>query len=317
MYAYIRQANKKEEIIEKEKKWYSFFNPIIIWYKFKKGKVKEVTYKGNKIYILPILEGEEIKLKTIEKIKRNVDKLLEKDMIKNIVLSTYLDKIEILKNNFYRQNKNILDGRILFSAMIMESLEYISKNQGTIIEKEDLYVLINDDNNFNIDNLKLLAQKVRNLYIITNHIEKFKKLEEYLYQKLGIIINISNNRRKSLRKAKWIVNIDFTEELLEKYNINKTAIILNIEQTVKMKNKIFNGITINMFEIKIPDEIKENLKKENLETFFTNAILYESIIKKYGKLEPIREQIKKDKITIDYMIGNKGKLSKEEYARVI
>lgn len=317
MYVYIRQAKGKEELLEKEKGKLSFFKPLFLWYKMKRGWIKEIPFHENKIYILPIWEGKEISFKTMQKIRQNLENLLVKDMVKTVALSSYVSKINTLKNDLYRQNKTVLDGRTLFSSMILETLEYIAEKQNTIIEKEDVYVLVNDASSFHLDNLKLLAQKVRNLYIITNHIEKFQSLEEYLYHNMGIIINIANNKKKSLRKAKWIVNFDFPEELLEKYNLCKTAILMNIEEKIEMKHKIFNGALVNMLEIKLPEEIENYFKEEDLTTFFSPTILYESLVIKYGKLEGIRNQLKKDTISISCLIGNKGKLSKEEYTRVM
>ena len=45
---------------------------------------------------------------------------------------------------------------------------------------------------------------------------------------MGIILNLSNNRNKSLIKAEIIINVDFPEEIINKYNIYNNAIVVNI-----------------------------------------------------------------------------------------
>ena len=58
-------------------------------------------------------------------------------------------------------------------------------------------MLINDITDFEIENIKLLAKKYKNLNIVTNHIEKIKKIEEELLEKEGIMITVTNNRKRA------------------------------------------------------------------------------------------------------------------------
>ena len=61
-----------------------------------------------------------------------------------------------------------------------------------------------------------------------------------------------------MRRAKYIVNFDYGIREIEKYNINRTAIIINIEQNVKIESMAFEGISINNVNIQIPDELIEH-----------------------------------------------------------
>ena len=74
----------------------------------------------------------------------------------------------------------------------------------------------------------LIARKVKRLTIVSNNINKFRYLEEKLYNEYGIAIELSNNRRKSLLNSNIIINVDFEEEMVNKYNINSKAIIINL-----------------------------------------------------------------------------------------
>lgn len=142
--------------------------------------------------------------------------------------------------------------------------------------------------------------------IITNHIDKCKKIEEYLYNEFGIMLNISNNKRKSLLKSKIIINMDFPEETINKYRIYDNALVLNISDKIDINSKRFNGINVNYYKIRFPDKYK-------LEGF-QNETVYESLI--YGKIKykDINEKITKDKIKIDKLIGNNGTIKESEIA---
>ena len=55
-------------------------------------------------------------------------------------------------------------------------------------------------------NIVFIAEHVKRLNIVTNNLNKFKKIEDYLYNELGITINISNNKKQSLLKSNLIFN---------------------------------------------------------------------------------------------------------------
>ncbi len=169
-------------------------------------------------------------------------------------------------------------------------------------------MLVNDCTDINREIIVHLAKSVKRLNIITNHINKFKKIEEYLYNEFGIILNVSNNKRKSLLKSEVIINLDFTEELINKYTIYEKAIIININDKIDIYSKRFNGININYYKITLPSEYKIK--------YFQNEILYESLI--YGKnnYAEIIEMIERDKIGIDSLIGNNGSISENEITQI-
>ena len=69
------------------------------------------------------------------------------------------------------------------------------------------------------ENIKLFAKEFKRVNVVTNHIEKLKKIEENIFDEFGIMITITNNKKKSLKNAKIILNRDFPEELINKFNI--------------------------------------------------------------------------------------------------
>lgn len=168
-------------------------------------------------------------------------------------------------------------------------------------------MLINDFTEINKEIIVNIAKKVKRLNIVSNHIEKCERIEKYLYNQFGIMLNISNNKKKSLLKSEIIINMDFPQELINQYKINDVAIIVNINDKVNLQSKRFNGININYYKIQIPDQYKME--------GFQNEIIYESII--YGKkYKDINEKIVKDKIEISKLIGNNGIINKYEIVKM-
>ena len=108
----------------------------------------------------------------------------------------------------------------------------------------------------------------------------------------------SNNKKVSLSKAEVIINIDFPEEILNKYRIYDKAIILNILEKISIKSKRFNGINTSYYKIDMPEEYKLDE--------FEDEIVYESLIYNYKHLDDILNIIIKDKIEIEGLIGNNG-----------
>jgi len=121
------------------------------------------------------------------------------------------------------------------------------------------------------------------------------------------MLNISNNKKKSLLKSEIIINIDFVEECINKYKIYDNAIIINVNDKINIQSKRFNGININYFKVQIPDEYK-------LEGF-EGEIIYESLIYR-KKYEIINNKIIKDKIEINKLIGNNGIITQCEIAKM-
>ena len=119
------------------------------------------------------------------------------------------------------------------------------------------------------------------------------------------MLNISNNKRRSLLKSQLILNIDFPEELVNKYRICDEAVIVNLYEKINIDSKRFNGTNINYYKLKIP----EGYKLEG----FSSEIIYESSIYKMNNFNEINKKIINDKIVIDKFIGNNGAINEKIY----
>lgn len=251
--------------------------------------------------ILPI--SKETTEKQIEKIAKKTVKIIGKiSNSKKAVISKKMQEEEKYINYLNEYGIEIADGRWLFEILLTDIISYIVEKQK--IEKVNISILINDLTDTEYKNIKILAQQYTTLNIVTNHIEKFKKLEKQL-QENGIIITITNNKKKSLMKSQIIINIDFPKELINKYRINEKATIINVKRPVKITQKRFDGITVNDYEI-------EYIKDICNEKFFGNEYnlkdLYESEMYKKTSYEDLRKKIKADKVSISKVFLNNGEL---------
>ena len=190
--------------------------------------------------------------------------------------------------------------------LIPEIIEYILKRQKVKLQNGEVTLLINDFTQNNAKIITYIAQNVKRVNIVTNHSNKFKKIEDYLYNELGVILNITNNKSKSLSNANIIINIDFPEEIINKYEINSNAIIVNIFNEIKIRAKKFNGININYYKACIPKEYQID--------GFQNNLVYESSIYKCS-YENARKDIIANKIRIKKLVGINGDISENEFCK--
>ncbi len=278
--------------IEKNDKptWIEKIIPII--------KVENNTIK------LPYKEN--INQNKIEKLAQKTKKVLEKNSTsKKVVVSKEIQKENLYINYLNTYGLKIQDGRWLFEILITDIIEYIINKKNLETSKLKISMLINDITDFEIENIKLLAKKYKNLNIVTNHIEKIKKIEEELLEKEGIMITVTNNRKKSLVKSDIIYNVDFPEEILNKYVITDDAIIINLRGKMKIKKKRFNGIIINNYEINLRDDKKD--EKMISKKYYFRDIYQAELYQKQG-FNNLKEKVKKDNVRVSKLFLSNGEI---------
>lgn len=252
--------------------------------------------------ILPIEENSTEK--QLEKIAMKTKKIVQKHSnSKKVVLSKEIYKEQKYINYLNTYGLEIQDGKWLFEILLPNVVEYIINKRK--IEKVNISMLINDLTDIELENIKNLARKYKSINIVTNHIEKFRKLEKQLQEDEGIIITITNNKKKSLMKSQIILNIDFPKELINKYNIKDEAIIVNLKGNIRINKKRFNGLNINNYEIDFRNDKKND---KSLKNKFYLKDLYQSELYKKQRISEIKEKIKNDKVIIKSLILNNGEL---------
>ena len=150
--------------------------------------------------------------KQIEKLAAKTKRIIPKlSTSKKVVLSRKMKKEDTYINYLNMYGFEIADGKWLSEILLTDIVKYIIEKEK--IEKANISILINDLTEIEYQNIKILAKKYSTINIVTNHIEKFKKLEEKLQEADGIVITITNNKRKSLLKSNIVINVDFPNEL--------------------------------------------------------------------------------------------------------
>lgn len=222
--------------------------------------------------------------------KKNNSKNAQKQLFKsNNKTNKKESKIErIIK--YYENSKH------LYNNYIQQILNNIIIIREEVPEEQSIYILIKSSNIQYIKQMMRMLSNYKMINIVTPNINNFKRLEDNLENSLETI-TILNNKRKSLSRAKYIINIDFSMEEIESYNINRTAIIFNLFDTELKNLKNFDGIIIKNVQIQNEEQAKYNLQDE-----YTANILNKQEI----RLElnnKIKETIQKQQINL---IGNNG-----------
>ena len=263
----------------------------------KPSKIAEffsIVKLDNNHIILPIAKTN-IDEKTSYKLAIKTKTILDKTNSKKIVLSKKIKEQTTYVNYLYSYNYEIVDGKWLFQVLIFDVLEYVIKKLK--IKKDDikLGILVNDISDLAIYAIVELVKKYKNVKIVTNHINSFKNIEEKISEKYGILISVGNNKRKVLSKTNIILNLDFPTELINRFKINSESTIINFKGNVKIKDKRFNGLNINDYEIDWEEQV-------NSDKFYTKD-LYEAIQYKNQPIEETLRKIKRDNIKIKKLMA--------------
>lgn len=292
----------------------------------------EITNYNNN-YIISIYKNlNKENNKNMSKIIKRIIKLLKTYKIDTIVFSNEVTKEfkeEFSKNLIINKfNITTLKGKRIMKYMDLEILNYIFEKQNIEKENEEIYILIQQNKNYNInyksflnelkEYIKKYIYKFKIVNLISNDIRELKNIQDEIMEKENILISVSNNKRKALKRAKYILNINLNECELQKYTINRNAIIINLEQYIIFNKTSFNGININNIELDIPDEYIEQF--EEIGENFNYTVLYESIILNLNgekSKNKVKERIKEDNIKIKYLIGNNGKISDVELKQMV
>ena len=295
---YIKTMDDYNEIVKI--KLPLFIKKIVFRYKEIFNIVSKKNMNEFNIWVLPFKENiPDTKLDKI--IYKQIKK---KNLLQNsrLAISNNLNKKIFDKYNIKYFNGNLAKKRLLFNI-----LEYINNLQKKKMKDRDITILINENNekfNFLIEQIALNSKTTK---IVSKNIYKFRNIEKELLNEYGVPIQFSNSYRKSLLKAEIIINLDFSQIDMNEYNINKKAIIINTENFVKIKSKLFSGIIINSFNIKLQDKIRENFNKNSVLNKFDNLILYESILDS--------NYLKQDNKSIEIinLIGTNGRINNKEF----
>ncbi len=259
-----------------------------------------IQLKDDKI-ILPIDENK-ITSRKAQKLAKKTKRILDKTISKKIVISEKIQEQEEYINLLHTYSLEITQGKWLFEVLSCKILDYILEKKKIKKEEAKISILINDLTENMLFNIRKIAKEYKRVNIITNHIEKFRKIEKQILEKDGIMITVGNNKKRGLSKSQIILNVDFPSELMNQYNIYENAIIVNIRGNVKIMQKRFNGISINDYEITFGRTEEFDYDKS---TKYKACKIYEAQFNKRQPMQEVIKQIEKDRVKIVGLIGNK------------
>lgn len=291
---YIKRL-KKDDKIDDLKKVPKFLHKMLI----------NITKRTNNFYINTIDEDKKIYLiidENNKNIYKNIIKKLKNEKTKTQKVQIVLED-DLKEYIDYFSEFKILNGKDFMNNNVKAILEKILEN--TPMALQDVFILTNKYNEQSIRMIKNIGQEFKSVNVISKEIEKYKTLEDILESEI-IVFSIANNKKKSLKKAKIILNMDFSNEQLQEYNICRSAIIVNLSKEKIKDLKSFEGIIVQNVEIELEDSEKEIFKENNIIEEFKKVELYESISTK--KIQDVK-RIKK-------IYGNNGEIDKKELINI-
>lgn len=219
-------------------------------------KIIYTLYSLNKKGIKKI----ERKIKTI-----NVPIILSKEIKENA------KKEEYKNTKIYKIIKSLKEDKTIFRKYIEEVLNNVVTRTKEFPEQQSLYILAKSENVKIKNEIISMLSRYKAINVVTTNLREFQKLEENLDKNLETF-TVLNNKRKSLARAQYIINIDFNEEELLEYNINRTANIFNLN-TEKLHLNNFDGYIINNIEI------NSNNQKYDIKDLYLANIINEEDMK--------------------------------------
>ena len=204
----LYETNYLEELKQKQTKFSKLQYTICKYYYNFIAKLKYhmniITVKqiyDAYLFILPFSDlSKDTKL---EKCIKKVKILMQRYNIQSLVAEDNLKQSEKFKKIIEPETKkiHILDGRGIMPYLIQETLENILKRQGSKTELEDLYICVKENKPLHIENIIYLMKYFKNINIVTPNIKEFQRVADKIEENENIIITVTNNKKKSLKKA--------------------------------------------------------------------------------------------------------------------
>ncbi len=204
-----------------------------------------------------------------DRLMYNVLRILKNNNCRNIIISKELKNNKKFLNYMYSNNIKIIQGKMLFKLLIEDFINKICKAIEINSKECRIAFTINYMDYNIIQVIENLSKEFKMISIVTNNLSLFKELKEKLYNESGFIISLTNNKRKALLRCNMIVNVDFPEEILNKYQIYDNAIIINLEEPVNIHKKRFSGKIINDYKILLKENsnIASELQKDKYDKY--------------------------------------------------
>lgn len=275
-----------------------------------------IDFKKKKIFDkIEVNENEdEIKIKIPEfkeskqqKYAHKVNNILKKYKVSNVVLSEKFKELIDFENIIMEKNHYIITGKKLYKVLIPTIISDISNYTKFQKEKLNIAILIDEYNADNIELIKMLADEVKSVTLITNNAYRFEELVDELLRSKGIVVQLLNKGKINLKRKQIIINIDFSDTDVEKLNLPTESILITNNRKIQKTKNNFNGIVIRDVDIYLNENISN----------FRSIELCEAYIYNYMKRIKENELIfNASEYKINGYIGNNGKILQEDFERL-
>lgn len=258
------------------------------WFKKFYGRFFGIIRVENKTYYIPDI-NEKIKNKLISKLK--------------------LQKIEyVISEKGIELDYPKLNGKYLLKCALLEVLEYCFDAMEKNAELEEIYILVENYSEENVKIIEKLIEKVKVVNVVTTHLKQFQELEKRLQRK-EIYITVSSNKRKALKNAELIINLDCKNA--NGFNVNKNSIIVNCNREFAV-SKDFEGICIEKINVEIKRIMRIFAENEKM----NRTELFEAELLKTNQYDEARYILEKSKMQITSLVGKRGIINLEELKKI-
>lgn len=269
----------------------------IWWQKFNRIKMEKI---GDNSYLYTVSHLDH--KNTLKQLEKKIQKKQGKEV--QVIFSK---EAEFLKKQWKGKKINIETFKKISLPLLLDYLlEQIQEKPQTLL-LQDIYFCAKTLNEENKQIIEYFLEKVKTVNIVTTELKSFQKLEEKCGKEKGIWITVSNNKRKSLNKARWIVNLDFSAEQLETYQMNRQAMIINCAEEKITKEKGFEGVIVQSFDIELVSPVEKILEEK-----FTSLAIIASQFSFVLDYEENVRKLKQMGVNIRNLIGINGKINQKE-----
>ena len=201
-----------------------------------------------------------------------------------------------------------LNGKYLLKCAIPEVIDYCFKTLDKNTELEEIYIMVENYTKENIRIIETLTEKVKVVNVVTTHLKQFQELEKKL-ERRDIYITVSSNKRKALKNAELIINLD--SKNFNGFNVNKSSIIVNCNSEFSL-NKDFEGICIEKINVDIKKIMRIFAENENMD----RQELFEAELLKTSQYDEARYILEKSKMQVTGVVGKRGVIYLKEFEKV-
>lgn len=230
------------------------------------------------------------------------------------ILNLVREKLKQDNIDYIVQEKDIdcgyeeLSGKYITKYMLVEILDYCFKMLKKEAKLEEVYICVENFTKENIKIIEEICNKVKLVNIVTNHLKQFQELEKRL-ERNGIYITVSSNKRKALKRANIIINLDFKD--FKGFNVNRKSIIINTSKNLEI-GKDFEGICI---EKALADTKRIMRIFSEMQNMDKQKLIEAELIKKEDYTK-IRESVINNKLYISKLLGKRDEINTLEFTRI-